>query len=134
MGVYADSLLAFKEDIEHKGLLDWIEAHTSFMRPLHRYAGTIEVNKESLTFSGEDEKRHEHYQLTIPRHSITGIHLGFDDVFKRIDDRSLGLFHFVPLRINYNEAKQEKSIYVFASYSRLFRLSDNQKLYEELED
>jgi len=132
MGIYNDSLLAFKDDIEHKGLIDWLEAHTSFMRPLHRYSGKIEVNAELISFSGQDEKRDEHFQLTIPRNAVRGMHLGFDDIFKRIDDRSLGIFHFVPLRIDFSAEKKDQSIYVFANYSRLFRQSDNRKLYEEL--
>jgi len=56
MSEYADSLLAFKADIEHKGLIDWLAAHTSFMQPLHRYTGTLVVDPESVSFSGEDEK------------------------------------------------------------------------------
>lgn len=54
MSEYADSLLAFKAAIKHKGLLDWLEAHTSFMRPLHRYVGTLVVDSGMNTH----RKRH----------------------------------------------------------------------------
>jgi hypothetical protein len=132
MSEYADSLLAFKADIEHKGLIDWLEAHTSFMRPLHRYVGTLLVNPGSVSFSGEDSKAGSRFSLTIPRSDITGLHLGYDSIFRRIDDRSLGIFHFVPLRIDFIQNKRDESIYIFANYSRLLRQSDNRKVYEEL--
>jgi hypothetical protein len=132
MSTYADSLLAFKADIEHKGLIDWLAAHTSLMRPLHRYAGTLVVDSHSVSFSGEDEKTGSRFNLTIPRSDITGLLLGFDSIFRRIDDRALGLFHFVPLRIDFTQNKRDESIYIFANYSRLLRQSDNRQVYEEL--
>ena len=131
MSEYADSLLAFKADIEHKGLLDWLEAHTSFMRPLHRYVGTLVVDSATFSFSGEDSKAGSRFDLTIARSDITGLHLGYDSVF-RIDDRSLGIFHFVPLRIDFTQNNRAESIYIFANYSRLLRQSDNRQVYEEL--
>lgn len=133
MSEYADSLLAFKADIEHTGLIDWLEAHTSFLRPLHRYVGVLVVAPESISFSGEDGKTGSRFNLVIPRTDITGLHLGFDNIFKRIDDRALGLFHFVPLRIDFIQNRKDESIYVFANYSRLLRQSDNDQLYAELD-
>jgi hypothetical protein len=132
MSEYADSLLAFKADIEHKGLIDWLAAHTSLMRPLHRYAGTLVVDSNTVSFSGEDEKAGSRFNLKIPRSEITSLNLGFDSVFRRIDDRALGIFHFVPLRIDFTQNKRKESIYIFANYSRLLRQSDNRQVYEEL--
>jgi hypothetical protein len=132
MSEYADSLLAFKADIEYKGLIDWLEAHTSFMRPLHRYVGTLDIGPNTLSFSGEDKKDKSPFSLTIPRSDIKRLYLGFDSVFKRIDDRALGLFHFVPLRIDFTQNKTDESIYVFANYSRIHRQSDNEQVYQEL--
>ncbi|MDP9042799.1 MAG: hypothetical protein M3N30_12525 [Bacteroidota bacterium] len=130
--VFEHSLLAFKQDIEHRGLLDWLEVHTSFMRPLHRYYGTLEVNHESLLFSGTDERVGSSYVLVIKLSKINCIHLGYDSTFMRIEDRSLGIFHFVPLRIDFMMEGKEESIYVFPNYSGLIRHSDNQKLFDEL--
>jgi hypothetical protein len=132
MSEYADSLLAYKDDIEHKGLIDWLEAHTSFMRPLHRFVGSLIVDASSLSFSGEDKKDGSPFSQTIPRSDIKRLYLGFDSVFKRIDDRALGIFHFVPLRIDFTQNGRDESIYVFANYSRLLRQSDNDKVYHEL--
>jgi hypothetical protein len=129
---FEHSLLAFKEDIEHRGLLDWLEAHTSFMRPLHRYYGILKIDQENLLFSGKDEKSGKSFYLLIKISEITGIHLGYDNIFRRIEDRSLGIFHFVPLRIDFMKEGKEECIYVFANYSSLIRHSDNQKLFDEL--
>jgi len=129
---YGHTLLAFKEDIEHRGLLDWLEAHTSFLRPLHRYYGILELNNENLSFSGTDVKNSSPFKWVIKISDIIGIHLGYDHIFKRIEDRSLGIFHFVPLRINFTAERKEEIIYVFANYSSLIRHSDNQKLFDAL--
>jgi hypothetical protein len=129
---FEHSLLAFKEDIEHRGLWDWLEAHTSFMRPLHRYYGILQVNQDNFLFSGTDQKTCNSFDLLIKISEITGVHLGYDNIFKRIEDRSLGIFHFVPLRIDFRKDMLEESIYVFANYSSLIRHSDNQKLFDEL--
>ena len=124
---YGHSLLAFKQDIENRGLSDWIEAHISFMRPLHRYYGVLRVDYETLSFSGMDEKSCGSFELVIKIVEITGIHLRYDHTFKRFEDRSLGIFHFVPLRIDFIRLGKEGNIYVFANYSSLIRHSDNQK-------
>ncbi|HMH32807.1 MAG TPA: hypothetical protein VK543_07240 [Puia sp.] len=129
---YKDSLLAYKADIEHRSLLDWIKAHTSFLKPLHRYTGVLQTVPEGLNFLGWDDKLGENFSLDIRYNEITDLHLGYDSVFKRIEDRSLGIFHFVPLRINFTKNAIEESIYVFANYSSLIRQSDNQELFDDL--
>jgi len=129
---YKETLLAYKEDIEHRGLVDWLEGHTSFMRPLHRYYGILNIDKEKLHFTGSDEKKGGQFSLTINITDITDVHLGYDNIFRRIEDRSLGIFQFVPLRINFIEKGKEASVYLFANYSSLIRHSDNQKLFDEL--
>ena len=129
---YKNSLLAYKTDIEHRGLLDWIEAHTSFLKPLHRYTGILQTGPEGLSFLGWDDKQGENFSLAIRYNEITDLHLGYDSVFKRIEDRSLGIFHFVPLRINFSKNAIEECIYVFANYSSLIRQSDNQELFDDL--
>jgi hypothetical protein len=104
------------------------------MRPLHRYYGILEIRVDKLLFSGTDERKGDLFKLTFKIVEITGIHLGYDHTFKRIEDRSLGIFHFVPLRISFMVNKQQESIYVFANYSSLIRHSDNQKLFDELKE
>jgi hypothetical protein len=94
--------------------------------------GAACVNSVNLFFLGTDVKNSNSFSLVIKIASIIGIHLGYDHIFKRIEDRSLGMFHFVPLRINFMAEGKEESIYVFANYSSLIRHSDNQKLFETL--
>lgn len=42
-----NTLMAYKENIESRGFWDWIKAHTSFMKPLHRYQGVLELNEKN---------------------------------------------------------------------------------------
>ena len=34
---WGNTLMAYEEDIKSRSFWDWIKAHTSFMKPLHRY-------------------------------------------------------------------------------------------------
>ena len=34
---WENTLMAYEEDIKSRSFWDWIKAHTSFMKPLHRY-------------------------------------------------------------------------------------------------
>jgi len=36
---WENTLMAYEEDIKSRSFWDWIKAHTSFMKPLHRYKG-----------------------------------------------------------------------------------------------
>ena len=36
---WENTLMAYEEDIKNRSFWDWIKAHTSFMKPLHRYKG-----------------------------------------------------------------------------------------------
>ncbi|MBC7188904.1 hypothetical protein H5U35_01645, partial [Candidatus Aerophobetes bacterium] len=51
-----NTLMAYKEDIESRSFWDWIKAHTSFMKPLHRYEGVLELNEKKMSFAGRDVK------------------------------------------------------------------------------
>ena len=123
------TLLAFEEDIKEADFIDWLEAHTSFMMPLHRYKGMIELNSDNIVFTGVDVKNGEEYNLEIPIKNINDVHLGFDDVFKRRDDRSPWN---KPLRIRFKEDDDEKTIYLFINFHRTLRTTDNKKVYQKL--
>ena len=51
-----NTLLSFDEDIRNRSLIDWVKAHTSGFKPLHRYEGIFELNEGKLTFNGKDIK------------------------------------------------------------------------------
>lgn len=129
---WKNTLMSYEDDIKNRGFWDWIKAHTSFMKPLHRYNGTLELNKETITFTGEDIKKNKTINLKIQTKDITDIHLGFDNIFKILEDRAV--IWNKPLRIRYNSKDGEKTIYLFANfhYTHGMRSSNNSDVYKEL--
>ena len=125
-------LMAYKEDIEHRGFLDWIKAHTSFVKPLHRYEGNIILLDEKMMFDGKDKKTKNEYAIEINKIDVTDMYLGFDDVFKRGEERSLGM-GFQPLRIVFSKDEKEYTLYLIIDFNRLLRTTKNKEWYEELE-
>lgn len=45
-----EALFGYEEDLEEKGILDWLRAHTSFMKPLHRCEGELKLFEGELIF------------------------------------------------------------------------------------
>ena len=125
------ALMAYKEDIENKSLADWMAAHTSFMLPLHRYRGEIILHRDSIFFRGEDKTTGKTHVLAFPISSINDIHHGFDDTYRRNDDRGLGIFS-KPLRITFRENNQQKTIYLWIGFNRVTRTSSNRKWFEAI--
>lgn len=53
---WENTLMAYEEDIKSRSFCDWIKAHTSFMKPLHRYDGVLELTEQKMKFTGRDVK------------------------------------------------------------------------------
>ena len=111
------SLLAFEEDIRNRGFIDWVVAHTGFAKPLHRYEGKLSLMNDRLVFYGNDKKKKRRYHLQINKKDVTDIFHGFDNVFKRREDRALGL-SFKPLRINFVKNGSSTAIYLIIEFRR----------------
>ncbi len=124
-------MLAFREDIEWIGFWDWMKAHTSFMKPFHRYEGTLELDEKKMTFSGEDARRDEEFHIEIPVEDITDASLGFDSTYRRKESR---VPRNEPLRIRYESGKGEETVYLYARFHSEygFRSSDNEILRSKL--
>ena len=129
---YENSLLAYDEDIKNRSFREWLVAHTSFLKPLHRYKGILKVDEEALVFDGKNKNGYIDFNVTILMDNITDVFLGYDEVFRRREDRSMGLRGFEPLRIRFETKGGEKTIYVFAGF-HWTRTSHNRDLYEQLE-
>jgi len=131
---WENSLMAFEEDIKSRSWLDWIKAHTSGFKPLHRYEGVLELNEEELIFDGRDVKENERIKLKVPLRNITDVHYGFDEVFKGREERAWPWNK--PLRIKYQSEEGERTIYLFAHFHHKsgIRTSDNEELYEKLKE
>jgi len=123
------ALMAYEDDIKKRNIMDWIKAHTSFARPLHRYDGELELWDEKIVFRGKDTKTKDNYSLDVGRKEITDVHLGFDDVFKRMEDRSVGI-SFLPLRIRFSKGGYEQCMYLIMDFRRASRRTTNKEWYE----
>jgi len=127
--------MAYEEDIKRRGFIDWLKAHTTGFKPLHRYEGVLELNDNELIFSGKDVKEDKEFKLKIPLKNITDIYYGFDNVFKGREERAWPWNK--PLRIRYkSEDGKEETIYLFAHFhhKRGIRTSDNKEVYEKLKE
>lgn len=123
--------MAYEEDIENRGFLDWLKAHTSFMKPLHRYEGVLELDGERMRFEGRDVKEGGDFKLEAETGNITDVSLGFDDTFRRWEAR---VPWNDPLRIKYESEEGEKTVYLYVRFHTQygFRTSDNEEVVEKL--
>jgi len=125
------TLMAFEEDIHNRGFMDWLVAHTSFFKPLHRYEGELSLLNDRIVFYGDDKKKKQKYSLQINKKDVTDIFHGFDNVFKRGEDRALGI-SFKPLRINFIKNDSPTAIYLIIEFRRTLRTSNNKQCFTEL--
>ncbi len=129
---WENTLMAYEEDIKARHLWDWVKAHTSFMKPLHRYKGLLELSERNITFSGKELKENKDFGLKIVTGNIIDIHFGFDDVFTGWEDRAAPWNK--PLRLRYKSKEGKKTIYLFVNFHHKYgmRTSDNKVVYENL--
>lgn len=128
---FNNSLMAFKEDLKSKNWIEWLKAHTSGFKPLHRYEGTLELNNRELIFTGKDVIENKEIKLKISIKNIIDLHYGFDEIFKRRDKRNPWN---KPLRIKCKLNNAEKTLYFFINfhYKLGARTSSNKEVYEKL--
>jgi hypothetical protein len=126
------TLWSFEEDILTRSWGDWMQAHTSFLKPLHRYEGQMNVLPDKLTFSGKDKRTGEDIFLTIQKYQIEQIYLGFDETYNAMETRDFGL-KWLPLRVTFLQNGKEEKLYIITNY-RLFGWSDNQDYFEYLKN
>ncbi len=131
---YPNTLAAYAEDIKNRTFMDWLRAHTSYMKPLYRYQGMLTLDEQTLIFHGFDRNDQSPYRIEIPLHQLQNVHFGFDEVFRRREDRQLGLFKFRPLRLKFTMNDEERTLYLFAHFrnSIVGRLTDNHEIYLKL--
>lgn len=127
-----DALIAFEEDIRKRSLLDWLRAHTSFMKPLHRYEGIIKLYDNGLYFQGIDKKNagKSSMEIEIFRDEIFQVYHGHDKVFSLFETRGLGLI-WKPLRISY---KKDKDINLYLIINYRFGRSTNAAWFQILRE
>ena len=123
------ALWTFEEDILNRSWLDWLDAHFSFGKPLHKYEGMLTLYAYTLELTGQDKKTKEEFSLEIYKQEIEQLYLGFDDAFNASETRSLGLT-WLPLRLIFIKNGQERKLYLIINYS--FGKTDNKEYFEFL--
>ena len=131
---WENSLMSYEEDIKNRGFWDWVKAHTSGFKPLHRYEGIFEFTEEEITFGGMDTRLVKEFHLEILLREILDIYYGFDEVFKGREERAWPWNK--PLRIKYKINDEVKTIYLFVHFyhKKWIRTSDNKEVYEKLKE
>lgn len=124
-------LMAFDTDIKNRTLGEWARAHTSLAKPLHRYEGEITLEEDRIVFHGINKQTRRDFLKVIMKDTVTDVQIGFDRVFKRREDRSLGLA-FKPLRISFRENENIRMMYLIISFKPIRRSSNNQEWYDIL--
>lgn len=122
-------LWAFEEDILNRSWLDWLAAHTSFGKPLHRYEGLLTIYNNSLQLKGIDKKTKKEFYVEIFKYEIEELYLGFDKTFRASETRGFGL-SWLPLRILFVKNKQERKLYLIVNYQ--FGKTGNKEYFEFL--
>jgi hypothetical protein len=118
------ALMAFEIDIKNRTLGDWIRAHTSLAKPLHRYDGEIALIDDRIIFEGKDRRTGDYFRKEIRKRDVTGVEMGFEGTFRKREDRSLGLA-FKPLRIHFLENGSRRTMYLIICFGPFRRTSSN---------
>lgn len=127
-----NTLWAFEEDVLSRSWGDWMQAHTSFLKPLHRYEGQMNVLPDRLTFSGKDKRTGDDIFFTIQKSQITQLYLGFDESYNSMETRGPGLL-WLPLRVTFFQNGKEEKLYIITNY-RFFGLTDNNDFFKYLKN
>lgn len=129
MIVQAPVLWGFEEDIINRSWLQWLSAHISFGKPLHRYEGILKIHANALVLEGQDIKNQEDIILEIDKWQIEEVYYGFDETFRASDTRGLGLT-WLPVRLTLNTNSESRNLYLIVNYR--FGKTDNQDFFEFL--
>jgi hypothetical protein len=132
MTLETTALWAFEEDILTRSWGDWMEAHTSLLKPLHRYEGQMNVLTDKLTFSGIDKRTGDETFFAIEKYQIEQLYLGFDESYNAMESRGLGLI-WLPLRVTFMQNGKEEKLYIITNY-RFFGWADNKDYFEFLKN
>ncbi len=132
---YKNTLLSFAEDVENRSFWDWVRAHTSFLKPLYRYEGVLDLDGGSFKFLGREKDSGEGFELKVELEDVEEVSLGFDDVFTAWEDRAAPWNK--PLKISYKDKNDDKStVYLFVNFHHKWgmRTSDNKEVFEKILD
>lgn len=118
------ALVSFEQDLLGRGLGSWLRNHTSFVMPSHRYVADISLKENSILLQGRDKQTDTDWLLEIGRNEITDVFLGFDEVYKQRDEKSMGI-SYRPLRIRFIKGGEDLAMYLLIDVNRWTRGNNN---------
>ena len=128
---WKNTLMIYQEEVKERSFIDWLKAHTSFMKPLHRYKGILKLEGRNLIFI--DKNKNEKIETKLD--NIKEVSLGFDKIFTGWEERAAPWNK--PLKIVYNKTDEKKeTIYLFANFHHRYgiRTSDNKEVRKKLKN
>lgn len=128
------AIWAFSKDIIdlRKSFIKNVKAHTSqpLGIPLHRFKGTIKIEKENIILSGIDNKSNEAFTLLFSNEEVEDVILGWDGTLRRWKDSRAWIR---PLRIKFKEESEEKILYIYSKKEKgIIYGSENKNLHKLL--
>ena len=130
--VQGRALVSFEPDFLERGLGSWLRNHTSFVMPSHRYEADISLHEDRISLQGRDKKTNTNWFLEIQKKDITDVYMGFDDVYRQREDRSMGI-SFQPLRIRFTKNGEDHAMYLLIDVNRWTRRNKNGEWFNQIE-
>lgn len=125
----APALWIFAEDIQNRSWIEWLRAHISFGKPLHRFDGIVTLNATTLLLEGFDNREKKAVAFEISKYQIEQLYHGFDEVYSISESRGLGItWH--PVRLTFTTEDLVKSLYFIINYR--FGRTENLAFFELL--
>jgi hypothetical protein len=121
---------SYAEDLQNRGLWDWMRTYASYLEPAHKFKGQIRLYDDILEIEGAG-KSEETTFVICTNHQLLPPHLGFDEVYTRLEDRFGGLL-YQPLRLEIENGNQRLRLYALMGFNPLLRRTDNLEWYERL--
>ena len=118
-------LWSYADEIAESGLKDEIRALFSFVKPLHHYEGEVLLTESCLIINGD-------VNLIIPLSNLNQLYLGFDEVYRSAYVKNMGMF-WQPLRVDYDDAGIQNTIYLTIDYS-IVGIAKDQQWFNALKD
>jgi hypothetical protein len=122
---------SYAEDIQDRGLWDWMRTYASYLEPAHKFKGEIRLFDDILEVEGKG-KNGETTFLICTNHQLMVPHLGFDEVYTHLEDRFGGLL-YQPLRLEVLNGNQRVCLYALIDFNPMLRQVDNARWAERLE-
>lgn len=126
---FSPALMSEEDDLEQgrpqgSRVRRWIKLSVSPVAPIHRYAGILTIQGQSLVFRGTDLTERKDYQKTIHLYTISQISLGLDE---RVESSHKGSFvpgAPRPLVVRYRHNGNEQTVYFITNFPGFRRRVD----------